>query len=481
MKKRWWIIVVTAVVLIGAGLLAWRRLAGGEAQAAEAPETTLVRRGTLQRMVEGTGSLAAAAEVTLALPVGGRVAAVLVEEGQRVQAGQPLLRLETDELALQLAQAEASLRSAEANLDKVLAGARAEDITVAGNGLAQAYASLTEQEVALAAATERARLAWVQAANNLRDAQQAYENVYWANRELEDKIGAENVADAHYDSEERARRAVENAEAAMEQARLAYEAARQQQESSLQVGRVQVSTAQAQVDKLAAGPLATDVAVAEAAVEQTRVAVDLARLRLDKAVLTAPLAGTVTGLYVQAGEIVGSGQPAVVLSDLGNLEVRTLLDETDVAGVQVAQECEVRVDAFPGTVLGGEVTAIAQVAEVQSGVVLYPVTVRLIPGGGLLALRAGMTAEVAIIQEERLGVLIVPLRAVETAGGEAWVERWAGDHSVRVPVGLGLVTETAIEITAGLAEGDEILVVPAPVAAPASFPNPLRMLGGGGQ
>ncbi len=488
MKKRWWIIAVVAVLLTTLGWFAWQSLSGQQAQAQEPLETVVVQRDTLRVVVNATGSLAPAAEVALAFPIGGRVAEVLVEEGQEVEAGQALVRLETEDLELQLAQAQAGLQTAEANLDKLLAEARPEDIAVARSSLNQSLANQEELQVTLAASTEQARLSWVQAANNLRDAQANLENIYWQNRELEDRLGEDELPDANRDAEAQAWRAVENAEAAMEQARLSYEQALQRQETSQRTARLQVASAQANLDRLVNGATAEDVAVAQASVEQARVSCEIAQAQLDKATLTAPFAGTITTLYVQAGEMAGAGQPVVLLSDLAGLQVEVTLDETDVAGVTVGQAVVVTVDAFPGLDLAGEVIYIAPVAQVQAGVVLYPVTVRLLPAGGATdggqkpVLRAGMTTEVAITTACQEEALTVPLRSVETAGGQAYVDRWVDDHSERVAVELGLMTDTEIEITAGLVEGDVILVVPAPTADTSSaVPNPFSMFRGGGE
>jgi len=140
--------------------------------------------------------------------------------------------------------------------------------------------------------------------------------------------------------------------------------------------------------------------------------------------------------------------------------VEVNLDETDVAQVAIGQETLVSVDAFPDVNLAGEVMYIAPVAQIESGVVLYPVTVRLAPAD--IPVRAGMTGDVEIISAIQEGALIVPLRAVHTEGERSYVDRLVGGQTERVEVTLGMVTETEVEITSGLAEGDVVSVVAAP-------------------
>jgi multidrug efflux pump subunit AcrA (membrane-fusion protein) len=129
-----------------------------------------------------------------------------------------------------------------------------------------------------------------------------------------------------------------------------------------------------------------------------------------------------------------------------------------VARVATGQAGIVTVDAFPDAELSGEVVHVAPVATMESGVVLYPVTVRLDPAG--MNLRAGMTADVEIVIDVRENVLIVPLRAVHIENGRAYVDVLSGRRQVvRVEVEMGMMTETEVEIAGGLSEGDVVVVV----------------------
>jgi HlyD family secretion protein len=269
-------------------------------------------------------------------------------------------------------------------------------------------------------------------------------------------------------------------------------------EANVRTATAQFHAAQAQLALLLAGATPEQVETLQASVEDAQVALDQARLRLEKATLTAPTAGTVSYLGVQPGEIANANTPVVALSDLTALEVDVSLDEADVTGVVVGQEAQLSLDAFPGVELAGEVVDIAPAADVASGVVLYPVTIRLVTtdpltgpsagswqasGGALeqaVPVRAGMTTEVRIVTVSHDDTLIVPLRSIETEGGHTFVQRLAGGGIVeRVEVALGLMTATEAEITAGLAEGDMIRVVPRPIQGPTSnLPGPFAALDG---
>jgi RND family efflux transporter MFP subunit len=187
----------------------------------------------------------------------------------------------------------------------------------------------------------------------------------------------------------------------------------------------------------------------------------------------------VTALNFQAGEYVTSGKPVAVIGNLTHLEAEVNLDETDIPRIQTGMVVSVSVDAFPGQQLTGQITEIALSANTQSGVVLYPVTVRLDPtdpsagSGQALPLRSSMTVNVTFPVEERIDTLLVPYRAVETEGGQAYVTRVAVSGSERVAVTLGLVTDTQVEILSGLKDGDVVTVYANPIQDAAVMHSPI--------
>ena len=454
MNKKWWI-VITVVVIGGLSFAGWQYLGSRQQARAEVQdsiETAIVQRGTLRVTLDATGSLAPQAEVSLAFQSSGQVAEVFVEEGQQVEAGQALAQLDTDDLALQVAQAEISLREAELQLENLLDPPDQADVERAQDAVDRAAASLQ-----LAQISQRTAQDSVLVNESLDDAQSAYDDAledynYWLDEYNE------NDADHWF---------VENALEKLEDRDLALKRVREQADQQLQSASNDLSAAadayrQAQNDlqDLLDGADESNVETAQLQVDQVRASLEQARLRLEQATLTAPMAGTVTALNIQPGEMTSAGQASiVVISDLSVLTVDVYLDETDISQVAVGQKALVSVDAFPEAELSGEVTYIAPVAETQSGIVLYPVTVRL-PSTEIPA-RAGMTADVEIVSASQEGALIVPLRAVHTEEGRAYVERLTGGQIERVEVELGMMTDTEVEVISGVVEGDVVAVVAA--------------------
>jgi len=137
-------VALAAVVLLGAAVLGWARWRGPVVDAFAVQAAPLVRTVQVSARVEALTRVDVGATLT------GRVAEVLVREGDAVRAGQPLLRLETDELRATLAQARASEQQAQARLS----GLRT-------TGRAQAQAALAQADAGVVAA--RAEMARAQA------------------------------------------------------------------------------------------------------------------------------------------------------------------------------------------------------------------------------------------------------------------------------------------------------------------------------
>jgi len=460
MNKKRWIVIAVIVVIGGLGLAGYwyigdQRQTGAEAQ--ELAETAVVQRGTLRVTLDATGSLVPQAEVSLAFLSSGLVTDVFVEEGQQVEAGQPLAQLDTDDLELQVTQSEISLRDAELQLETLLEPPDQADVEQAQDAVDQAAASLQ-----LARISQRAVQDSVLVNESLEDAQSAYEEAltdynYWLKRYNEEGVDYWYVDDALETLEEKE----------LELKRVQDQVDQELQSASNDLAAAADAYRQAQNDleELLAGADESDIEAAQLQVDQAKLSLEQARLQLEQATLTAPMPGAVTALNVQPGEMASAGQATVVvISDLSVLEVEINLDETDVAQAAIGQEALVSVDAFPEAELAGEVTYVAPVAETQSGVVLYAVIVQLSSAG--LPVRAGMTADVEIVSASREDALIVPLRAVHTEGEQAYVHRVVGGQTERVQVKLGMMTDTEVEVASGLTEGDVVSVVAVPTQEP---------------
>jgi RND family efflux transporter MFP subunit len=206
-----------------------------------------------------------------------------------------------------------------------------------------------------------------------------------------------------------------------------------------------------------------DARVRRALAERLKAEVDEARIELAFTELRAPVAGTVASVSTTVGETVAASFQAptfLTVIDLDRLEVRALVDETDIGAVRVGQECTIRVDAFRGVEFAGVVRAVDPKAQLVQNVVNYPVTIdlprRAAPGDAVV-LRPDMTVHVDFVLERRRGVLLVPPSAVVRRGGEDRVLVLEGERVVERVVRLGLTTPRQVEVLAGLTEGEALV------------------------
>ncbi len=444
---------ITIILILGAVIgLTWFSYQALGDQAAqkqtvedEGLEKFVVKRDAIEATVSATGSIAPEAEVTLTFELGGKLKEVFVERGQMVKAGDPLAKLETDSLELQVAQAQATLTLNEARLQQTMKKADAEDIVAAEAGLDSAKANYekvkagpTEEELIVAKADmEKAAIA-------VQEAQAEYDRVAW-------RPGVSALPQS----------------AALQQASIDYERAKAnyQQiaqpptESELKSAWAQVVQAQTNLDKLRKNPEPEEVAIAQAQVDQAQAQLEEAQLTLKKAVIIAPSNGLVASLGAEVGEMVSSGTPMVVLVDISTFHIDVEIDEIDISQITDGQEVLITLDALPDEEIAGHVEAIAPTASVDGGVVSYVVTVAIEPTDAHL--RPGMSANTTITTDRKDDALVVPNRyiQIDRESGKMYVERLEEDGlTSRVEIQTGMRDELSSEVLAGLEEGDTLVL-----------------------
>jgi HlyD family secretion protein len=162
-----------------------------------------------------------------------------------------------------------------------------------------------------------------------------------------------------------------------------------------------------------------DYADASAQVVRSRVAVDNARIQLEDTDVRAPITGTIIAKTVERGTVIASatanvtgGTTLLQMADLNLVQVRTLVDETDIGKVQPGQLATITVDAYPNRPFEGTVLKIEPQAQTEQNVTVFPVSVRIQNREGLL--RPGMNTEVEIHVGNREAVPAVPNAALRT-------------------------------------------------------------------
>ncbi len=242
-------------------------------------------------------------QVEASFKVPGRVAERPADEGQIVQAGQLLARLDDTDFRQQVALRQAEADAAKAALDKLLAGSRHEEIGAARAQLDQAKADLG-----------RAR------ADDKRNTELLKKDV---------------ISPREFDASH----------------------------ATFLAAEARVNQAQQQYDLVLNGPRREDIDQARARLAQAAEAVAQAQTQLGYAALMAPEAGVVLSKNVEPGEYVVPGTPVVTLGNLNDVYLRAYIDERDLGRVKVGQKAAVTTDSYPGKRFEGRVTFISQEAE----------------------------------------------------------------------------------------------------------------------
>jgi RND family efflux transporter MFP subunit len=183
------------------------------------------------------------------------------------------------------------------------------------------------------------------------------------------------------------------------------------------------------------------------------------RQRLEDAALLAPFDGVISLLNVEAGEFVSAGQPVMAVGGLDKVEVRVLLPASLVSELQIGDALAVRIPQLKGLEVSGQVTELAAIGEVGTG--LFPVVVELETDPATTMLRAGMLAEVILNYADVEG-LIVPLSAiVDPVGGNPKIFTVADNQARRKAVRIMAIAreEVALELVPGeISPGDLVVV-----------------------
>jgi HlyD family secretion protein len=132
------------------------------------------------------------------------------------------------------------------------------------------------------------------------------------------------------------------------------------------------------------------------------------------------------------------------------------LAETDLPNVRVGQPVQITLDAVQGTTYAGTVDEIDLVGTTTQGVVNYAATVVISDAND--AIRPGMNTNASIIIQQRDNVLLIPNRAIKTAGQQRLATVQREGKGVDVPITLGLGNDLETEVVEGLHEGDVVLI-----------------------
>lgn len=377
-------------------------------------------------------------DAELSFKIAGLVAERLVSEGEVVQAGQLVARLENTELRQEEALYRAQVWAASAALAELEAGSRPEEIARAEADVWQAQARLDEllagsrpQEIAAAEATvQRAK---VEAARW----QVEYERQKGLYRKGIIFAQEYDVTQTNYET---AKARLQEAE---EHLKLVREGPRKEQ---IAQARAALRQAKEQLALVQKEPRQETIEQARARLQQAKEFLALAETRLSYTTLTSPLNGVVLSENVESGEYVSAGTPVVTVGDLENVWLRAYINETDLGRVKLGQHVQVTTDTYPGKIYEGRVSFISSEAEftpksvqTEAERVKLVYRIKIVIANPQQELKPGMPADAEIIldslppeepQPGLPGADNLISRRAEVQDGKPGYSRWPGCRSI---------------------------------------------------
>jgi HlyD family secretion protein len=396
--------------------------------------------------------------------VEGVVESLLVVEGQEVQLGQPLAKLVEADARIALAEAKAALRLRDAELELAKATCDAAHKSLANP--VQLQAAVAEAEASLAkVATDSQSIPLLLKGANAR--------LQLAGQELEGKL---KVGDAiPQRSVQRAQSEFDNATATvheLEQRSKSLESEAKSWHERVTALRSQLtlkSDENRRVKEAEAG-----CNIADARVEQAKLAVETAELRLTRMTITSPISGRVLAMHAQPGRRLMGLSPAserdssavVSLYDPKNLQVRADVRLEDVPNAQLGQPVQISTAAL-ATPLTGEVVAVTSQADIQKNTLQVKVLIHDPPA----VIKPEMLVQVTFLAPERPGSKdvaghdplrqLIPKELVKTTpeGTTVWVADLQTSRARQQAIQLGKAsTDRLVEVIQGLTATDKLIV-----------------------
>ena len=359
-------------------------------------QVTRVQHGEIKSFLTVSGVVEPKEMVRVFAKIVGQVKEVLVQEGEQVEKGEVLMRLDDEQIRLQVAQSKANLDSAQASLERIKAGARPQEVSQAEAGLRQAKIGLDSAE------------------ENYQKMQKLFSE------------GA--ISEQQHD-----------------QAKNQYEIAKAQYQSTSESYKL-----------ITEGASSQDIKAVEAQVRQAQSALELAQSQLSSTIIKAPISGNVTAISVKTGELASSAMPLLSIIDVSELSVKTGISEKDIGAVHLGQDAEIFIDAFPQKKFSGEIVSkgvlvdpVTKTMEIKIGI---KETGTDIP--------PGVFARANIIIEDNTDALIIPSTALTRKADGLYVFVLEDDEKTvkRRAITTGITQGNQVEVVAGII-GNEIIVI----------------------
>jgi HlyD family secretion protein len=459
---RWLIGLIAAGVLVVGGTTAYTFTNRGLSEEDIAAQTIPVEAKNVTLRINASGRVLPVQSVNISPKNPGTVTELLVQQGDRVQSGQILARMDSADIQARISQARANLAQAQAQLAEARAGSRPQEISQAKARLAQAEAQLQAartgnrpQEIAQAQAQVDAAQARV---NFTTQQVQRYQYLVQQGAErrqqLDQAVSDDNSAKA-------------TLREAQKRLSLVQSGSRTEDITQRQAA---VAEARAALQLLESGSRPEVIQARQAAVASAQAQLQAELVNLDNTIIRAPFSGIVTQKYAELGAFVtpttsastsASATSSSIVALAQDLEILAQVPEADIGAIKQGQQVEIVADAFPDQVFKGRVRLIAPEAVKEEGVTLFQVRVAIDTGKDKL--RSGLNTDLTFLGDAVSDALLVPTVAILTEKGNTGVLVPDAKNKPQFrAVTIGSQVKDQTQILDGVKAGDRIFLSPPP-------------------
>lgn len=451
-----WLAGLLAAAIMGVGGVGYFTLAARTPKIDLNKLTVPAQAEDITLRITASGSVVPIQSVNLSPKTSGRLRELFVEQGDRVEQGQIVARMEDADAKARVAQAQANLSKAQASLAEGISGSRPEEIRSAQARLLQAQARLNQARTGNPSEVDQAR-AQVKAAQSRLDLAKVRADRY------------RNLADEGVISLDRRDEALtdeRNAKAALEEAQQRLKNVQSGTNPEIDQLEAAVAEAQAEVQRLQNGTRPEEIAQSKAAVEAAKAELQAAQVQLQDTVITAPFSGIVTQKYATQGAFVtpttsasstASATSTSIIAIAKGLELRAEVPEVDVGQIKPGQSVDIVADAFPDKVFKGRVRLVAPEAVIEQNVTSFQVRVSLLTGQE--ELRSGMNVDLTFLGQQVNNALVVPTVAIVTEDGKTGVMVPDAKNQPKFqPVTIGPTLQDQTQVLDGLKPGQRVFI-----------------------
>lgn len=460
--------------------------------------TVRVAARDVSRPLTLSGVVRAERQAAITAKVPSRITGVAVREGDRVTAGQTLVRLDVGGAAAQVTGAQAGIQAVEAQYRKAVEGKRARAIELDAQ-IAQAAAGLKTAQAKREQARLGGRLTGMGAVSDRERADAAVRQAEAGVRQAEIGLKQANETLARlqflYDHKGIARADLEGAQAqadiarsqrdsalaALEQARAAARPAADTLPLRTEVSAAEVSAANIGVQQAEAALRDArraktqalriadrDIEAAQAQIAQARAGRTAAVAQVGGGSLVSPFTGQISELQARSGEIAQPGMPLMMVVATDALSLEVAVPAAQVADVQPGQRVRITLDNQPETPLTAVVSATPPVVSADGR--SYIVRLRL--PAGLTRVASGLAGTAQWTPRDRSRVLTIPAAAVRQDAAGTFVYVVVNGKAVRRSLTPGGAEGENVRVREGVREGDTVIL-----SAPPSLTEGMKVNG----